>query len=251
MINLLFKDAGHVHVCYTRADRITDPSLLQQYRACLSPEEIQKVDRYVKPTDRHLSLVGWALVRYLISQLTGKQPHSLRFSKNEYGKPFLTDLPDIHFNLSHSHVAVACALCRNAAVGVDVESVDRCTDLSIADHFFSASEVERLSTVNGPEKRKLFFDIWTLKEAYIKAVGKGLSIPLDSFSFTVGEPDIQIDFRDTGRADPTWRFSQWRPEPGKRVAAAVRSASPQMFSYYWCVPFVSIKPSHTTRVPSS
>lgn len=251
MIKPPFPDSAHIHVFYTRADRISDPCLLKQYRACLSPAEIQKADRYLKQSDRHLSLVSRALVRYLIFELSGKHPRSLSFSTNEYGKPFLVDLPDIHFNLSHSHGVIACALCRSAAVGVDVEDVGRHTDLSIADRFFSSSEAELVSKASGPGKTELFFDIWTLKEAYIKAVGKGLSIPLDSFSFNAGDPVIQISFSDTGRADPMWQFSQWRPEPGKIVAAAGRSASPIVFKHFWCVPFMGVGPNHADTLIQS
>ena len=129
-------DSGHVYVYYTRADRISDPGLLEQYRACLSPPEIRKADRYMKQSDRHLSLVSRALLRYLIAETTRHDPRSLNFSVNGHGKPFLAELPHIHFNLSHSHGAAVCALCRNAAVGVDVEDVGRHTDFSIAKRFF-------------------------------------------------------------------------------------------------------------------
>jgi 4'-phosphopantetheinyl transferase len=197
----------------------------------------------MKQSDRHLSLVSRALARYLIAEVTQQEPESLRFSTNEYGKPFLVGLPDIHFNLSHSHGVAVCALCRGAAVGVDVEDVGRHTDLSIAGRFFSPAEADLVSKAPDSEKRALFFDIWTLKEAYIKAVGKGLSIPLNSFSFSVNESDIQITFSDTGQVDPTWQFFQWRPEPGKIVSAAVRSASAVVFKHFWCVPFVGIDPN--------
>ena len=243
MIKPPFLDSGQVHVFYARTDQISDPCLLKQYRACLSPAEIRKADRYMKPSDRHLSLVSRALVRYLIFELTGKHPQSLSFSANEHGKPFLAEFPDIHFNLSHSHGAAVCAMCRGAAVGVDVEDVGRHTDLSIANRFFSSSEAELVSKASGDEKRKLFFDIWTLKEAYIKAVGKGLTIPLNSFSFNAGEPVIQITFSDTGRIDSDWQFCQWRPESRKIVAAAVRSLCPIVFKHFWCVPFVGISPN--------
>jgi len=240
MIKPPFLDTGQVHVFYTRADQISDPCFLKQYRACLRPEEIRKADRYLKQSDRHLSLVSRALVRYLIAQVILQEPQSIRFSVNEHGKPFLVESPDIHFNLSHSHGAAVCAMCRSAAVGVDVEDMGRRSDLLIAKRFFSSSEAELVSKASGAEKRKLFFDIWTLKEAYIKAVGKGLTIPLSSFSFNANESEIRITFSDTGRTDPMWQFFQWRPEPGKIVATAVRSASPIVFKPFWCVPFVGI-----------
>ena len=240
MINPSLPDSGHIHIFYTRADQISNPDLLKQYRHCLSPAEIQKADRYMKQSDRQLSLVSRALLRYLIAGATRQDPKSLRFSANEHGKPFLKQRPDIQFNLSHSHGAAVCALCRDDAVGVDVEDVGRQTDLSIANRFFSSAEAELVSKAPEIEKRALFFDIWTLKEAYIKAVGKGLSIPLNSFSFNADQADIQITFSDTGRTDPMWQFFQWRPEPGKIVAAAGRSASPIVFTPFWCVPFVGI-----------
>jgi 4'-phosphopantetheinyl transferase len=251
MIKPSFPESGQIHVFYTRADQISDPCLLKQYRACLCPAEIQKADRYLKQSDRHLSLVSRALVRYLIAEVTRQDPESLCFSTNEHGKPFLVGFPEIHFNLSHSHGAAVCALCPNAPVGVDVEDMGRHTDLSIAKRFFSSYETALVSKASGAEKRKLFFDIWTLKEAYIKGVGKGLSIPLNSFSFNANETEIRITFSDSGRADPSWQFSQWRPEPCKIVATAVRSASPIVFKHFWCVPFVGIAPNLDHRVSSS
>ncbi|WP_020590112.1 4'-phosphopantetheinyl transferase family protein [Desulfobacter curvatus] len=240
MMKFSAPDSGQIHVYYTRADQISDPCLLNQYRSCLCPAEIRKADRYLKPSDRHLSLVSRALVRYLIAGVTRQDPQSLSFSTNEHGKPFLVGFPDIHFNLSHSHGVAVCALCRNTDVGVDVEDVGRRTDLSIAKRFFSSSEAALVSKASGAEKRKLFFDIWTLKEAYIKAVGKGLSIPLNSFSFNATETEIQITFSGTGRTDPRWQFFHWRPEPGKIVAAAGHSDSPIVFKPFWCVPFEGI-----------
>nr|WP_320014771.1 4'-phosphopantetheinyl transferase superfamily protein [uncultured Desulfobacter sp.] len=243
MIKSPILKSGQVHVFYARSDQISDPCLLNQYRACLCPAEIQKANRYLKQSDRHLSLVSRALVRYLIAEVTRQDPQSLRFSTNKHGKPFLVGFPEIHFNLSHSHGAAVCAFCRNAAVGVDVEDIGRRTDLSIAKRFFSSYETALITKVSGTEKRKLFFDIWTLKEAYIKAVGKGLTIPLNSFFFNANDTDIRITFSDTGRIDPMWQFFQWRPEPGKIVATAVHSASPIVFKHFWCVPFVGIDPN--------
>ncbi|WP_321492446.1 4'-phosphopantetheinyl transferase superfamily protein [uncultured Desulfobacter sp.] len=242
MMTPLPLDSGHIHVFYTRADQISDLSLLRQYRDYLSLEEIQKADRYLKPEDRHLSLVSKALVRYLLSRVTGLNPKMLCFSVNEYGKPFLAGWPDIHFNLSHSHGAAVCALCRGTAVGVDLEDVERRMALSVAKRFFCTCEAELVSQVPDAEKRKLFFDIWTLKEAYVKAVGRGLTLALDSFYFNAGEPVVQITFSDTGRIDPLWQFFQWRPEPGKIVAAAVRSPCPVSAKYFLCTPFVGIDP---------
>lgn len=235
-----FLEPGEVHLFYTRADQVSDAGLLEQYRDCLSPDEVLKQDRYLKSSDRHLSLVSRALVRYLVAGVTGQEPQAIDFSFNEYGKPNVPQSPDIHFNLSHSHGAAVCALSRNFPVGVDIEDISRQTNLAIANRFFSSSEAQLVSNAPKAKKKALFFDIWTLKEAYIKAMGKGLSIPLDSFSFNADGAKIQINFNDTGKTDPLWQFFQWRPDPGKVISTAVRSFEPIVFKPFRCIPFLCI-----------
>ncbi|MCG8633302.1 MAG: 4'-phosphopantetheinyl transferase superfamily protein [Desulfobacterales bacterium] len=229
---------------FTRADKITDPDLLARYRSVLSEEEIQKVNRYRFKKDRILSLTARALLRYLLSEYTGLAPGSFSFKTNEFGKPSLVpgrSGPDIRFNLSHSSGTVVCGLMSGHDIGVDVESRDRSVDLAISRRFFSRQEADQVDACADHEKHSRFFDLWTLKESYIKACGKGLSIPLDSFSFDLDKPDINIRFHDPGVAGPEtlsgWQFFRWVPENRITVAACAQSSNRLGIDTYHCIPF--------------
>ncbi|MES2945307.1 MAG: 4'-phosphopantetheinyl transferase superfamily protein [Pseudomonadota bacterium] len=115
-------------------------------------------------------------------------PKDWRFTAGSYGKPQLSagqlDI-DLRFNLSHTHGMVAVAIAIGLDVGIDVERIERrvADDMAIAEAYFSPSEQAQLHAITDPAQRRLaFIDLWTAKEAFIKALGRGLSMPLDSFS---------------------------------------------------------------------
>ncbi len=239
---------NEVHLYYTQADSISSDKLLGRYRAVLSPEEILKVDRYRIQKDRYLSLVARALVRYLVSEYTGAPAEAFAFLMNGHGKPYLApkeekkDCPKISFNISHSRGGIVCGICQNLEIGVDLEDIRRNVDLGIARRFFADTEVEFLNQIPNSEKKKMFFDIWTLKEAYIKAEGKGLAIPLDSFSFNAGESEIKIAFKAPKKNPSDWQFFRWWPKTNKTVAAAVKATAPLSLKTFSCIPFQKITP---------
>jgi 4'-phosphopantetheinyl transferase len=122
---------------------------------------------------------------------------------------------------------VACAVAWDRDIGVDVEHMDRRTETTaVADRFFSPSEVEALRRLPPSEQRRRFFELWTLKEAYIKARGLGLAIPLESFSFSFYErAPPGIGFAESLPDDPrTWRFEQTFPSDAHAMALAARAA---------------------------
>ncbi len=238
---------NRIHLFFTRADEINDSDLLARYRAVLSKDEIQKVDRYRFEKDRHLCLTARALLRYLLSEYTDLLPETFSFITNEYGKPSLVSDPsgqDIRFNLSHSSGMVVCGLALCHDIGVDVENPGRNVDLAISRRFFSEHEANQVDACPESRKTERFFDIWTLKEAYIKARGKGLSIPLDSFSFDLDKPDINIKFHDQEDVGPGtgsgWQFFRWNPEDRGTVAACVRSPNAVSMETFHCIPFERI-----------
>jgi 4'-phosphopantetheinyl transferase len=118
---------------------------------------------------------------------------------------------------------MACTVTREGAVGVDVESlpVDNGM-LDVADHYFSTSEVASLQDLDSVEQRRMFCKIWTLKEAYIKARGEGLSLALDSFSFECPDSDI-IRLREEGGYREDWQFWSLEPVSGQMIAVAAQS----------------------------
>lgn len=142
--------------------------------------KLAKLDRYRNRADYQRSLIGEALVRALICQGLGFENAKICFCQNEFGKPFLKDIEGFHFNLSHSGKWVVCAV-DSDMVGIDIEEMKQ-IDLSIARNYFSGNEYRDLTQLDEEKRLSYFFDLWTLKESYIKAVGKGLSLPLGSFS---------------------------------------------------------------------
>ena len=119
-------------------------------------------------------------MRVEISRITGLNLKQIEFSTNAYGKPFLVNCPEIHFNLSHAGNYIACAT-HSYPVGIDVEVIEG-IDLMIAERFFAKDEIKYIFTDSKDSLEQRFFEIWTKKESYIKWDGTGLSKLLSSFS---------------------------------------------------------------------
>ncbi len=175
---------------------------------CVSEEKKERINRYHRFEDAQRALLGDILARYAICKRVGIRNRDLAFETNAYGKPLLRELTGIHFNISHSGNWVICAIDDNA-VGVDVEMI-KPIDLEIAERFFSRDEYRYL--MNQPEEMKLkcFYMFWTLKESYIKTEGKGLSIPLNSFTIKLENNDIKLAIGDEIRE---FYFYQSFPDP--------------------------------------
>jgi 4'-phosphopantetheinyl transferase len=140
----------------------------------------------------------------------GLPPASWRFSIDAGGKPAIDTrmkAPNIEFNLSHTRGLVAAAVASRGAIGVDVERIDEAkADFAVAEAYFAPAEVALLKRAPPADRPLFFFRLWTLKEAYVKAIGAGLAAPLDSFAFTL-EP-IDIAFRAGQSGDAlAWQFA--------------------------------------------
>lgn len=219
---------GEAHLWYVFHERVQDPALLEAYHRLMTPEEAERQARFYFPKGRHEHLCARALVRTTLSKYAPVDPREWRFLKGEHGKPEIAapaGLPPIRFNLSHTEGLIACLVTLEREVGVDVEFVDRpSSTVEVADRFFSPSEVRALRARPAEEQRSRFFDYWTLKEAYIKARGMGLALPLDQFSFHLEDlPEIRISF-DPRLVDDaeSWQFQLWNPSAEHRMAAAIR-----------------------------
>ncbi len=154
----------------------------------LSVEEAARAARFIFPRDRARFIVAHAALREILGSCTGQDAKSLVIGVAEKGKPYLAEHPRVRFNLSHSGSFAMLAVALDREVGVDIECIkpQRSTD-SIAERFFAPAEVRDLLAT--PEDRRVaaFFACWSRKEAYIKARGLGLGIPLDSFQVSLGE----------------------------------------------------------------
>ncbi|MDQ0232877.1 4'-phosphopantetheinyl transferase family protein [Metabacillus malikii] len=155
----------------------------------------EKLSRFRHKRDAYRSLLGDCLVRhYLWDHFSISNDH-ICFILNQYGKPGIDlDVP-FYFNISHSGDWVVC-LFATQDVGVDIEKRDK-VDLDVAKRFFSLIEYEDLMALQEPIRTKYFFDLWTLKESYIKCIGTGLQTPLHSFSVRIQESAISFTMKES------------------------------------------------------
>jgi len=197
----------------------------------LSADERARHARFRFPADQDTYLVAHALVRRMLARITESTPESLEFVALEHGRPEPSEpasARDYRFSLSHTKGLVACAVTRQADVGVDVEHVARDVEiLGVARHVFSPAEVASLVVLSEAEQRDRFFDLWTLKEAYIKAIGKGFSAPLREITFDPAQLDpVPVRFGPEVRdVAESWCMRRFAVGPEHRLALALRGSS--------------------------
>jgi|SRR5579863_108912 len=214
----LVLEADEIHVW--RAGLDFADTVLDQFEATLAPPEKARADRFAFPRDRNAFVATRGILRELLGRYVSRAPADLEFDYGPQGKPALRVGPSqksVEFNVSHSHGMALLVFALGRQVGVDVELVrpDFAGD-KIAERFFSPQEVEELRGLPSNLQDEGFFLCWTRKEAYIKARGEGLQIPLKSFhvSLTPGEPE-HLEAADSAR----WTLRSLRPGP--RYAGAV------------------------------
>jgi 4'-phosphopantetheinyl transferase len=155
----------------------------------LSPDEQQKVSRFMFAADGHKYLVARAILRMILGQYVQMRPEALPFAYSDYGKPYLQNrvaAQAIHFNVSHSGDLALYGITRNGRIGIDVEQIRPLTDeAQFVKSIFSPVEQQAFGRVRPSEKQEAFFNGWTRKEAFIKAIGLGLSFPLEAFDVSL------------------------------------------------------------------
>jgi len=181
-----------VHVW--RAGLDLDAGKIQKLRDLLSPDERERADRFRFPIHRQRFIAARGMLRTVLGLFLKVAPQALRFHYGPHGKPALANVASadgLRFNVAHSEGLALFAVARNREVGVDVENLRRkLTSDQIAERFFSSKEVTALRALPAELQRRGFFNCWTRKEAYIKARGRGFSLPLDQFTVSLapGEP---------------------------------------------------------------
>jgi 4'-phosphopantetheinyl transferase len=174
-----------VHAWFARLD-----GKLSDVTTTLSADELERAASFRFDRDRNRFAVSRALLRRLLAEYTGDPASSIRFIYGSHGKPALGD-GGIRFNVSHSQDHALFAFCREFEIGVDIEAcVPRPIDGQVARRFFSPREVESLLALPHAEQGRAFFACWTRKEAFIKARGDGLSLPLQDFDVAF-EPSVE------------------------------------------------------------
>jgi 4'-phosphopantetheinyl transferase len=201
-----------VHVWRAALDLPSDD--LDRLRSVLAPEELRRAEHIVHPQQRSRSISSRGLLRFILSGYLGAEPRSLGFRANSFGKPCLTGQPDgpsLEFNVSHSAGLALYAVARGRAVGVDLERIRAdvsCEELAL----YVLSEAERSAWLALPPDRrvKAFYACWTRKEAYAKATGMGLAIPLPLIAADAGtgEPALTPWPDGVDRTIGSWSLRQ-------------------------------------------
>lgn len=210
--------AGTVHIWCATLDQ--PPAPLAIWEESLSADEMAGASRLRFSRHRRRYVAAHGILRELLAHYLEERPQSVDVSYSEYGKPYING--NLEFNMSHSADIALLAFCRNAELGIDVEKIRVMTDAgSIAARFFAPAEYERYQLLPAPDRQEAFFACWTRKEAFIKALGQGLSYPLDAFevSFEPGQP-VQL-LRIRGREYEAQRWSLYDVTPLAGYAAAL------------------------------
>lgn len=192
------------------ATDVAGPADIRRWFEMLDQDERARAARFHFEADRREFIAAHALLRSMLTSYLDTPSDAWRFSIDANGKPRVDPSigsPEVEFNLSHTRGLVAVAVASHGAIGVDVERIDAAkADFAIAQAYFAPAEVEMLRRTPAAGQPMCFFRLWTLKEAYIKAIGAGLAAPLDSFAFTF-EP-IRIDFGPGANSDAAdWQFA--------------------------------------------
>lgn len=203
----------------------TEARQFDAYWRLLSPEERARAERFVFERDRHRFVAARARMREVLGEIVGEPARTVHFEYGAQGKPSLAGVASLHFNLSHSADRALLAICAELPVGVDLEALGS-ADLALAQRFFSDDECAQLMALPKHQRSRGFFECWTRKEAFIKALGTGLSTPLNAFTVSLGSDTpprlLWIDPVIDGTVD-AWALASLEPGENYLGAIAVRA----------------------------
>jgi 4'-phosphopantetheinyl transferase len=203
---------------------------VQALAALLSEPERQRANRFVFARDRRRFTVARARLRLLLAERLGVEAAAIELIYGPQGKPALARRfaqPDLRFNLSHSEDVALYAFAHARDIGIDVETVRELPDAQdIAARFFSRRENEAYLTLNASDRPLGFFNCWTRKEAFVKAIGDGLQYPLGSFdvSLAPGEPARILRVGGLDSRECGWTLRSFSPAPGLIGAVVYQSS---------------------------
>ncbi|MBB4637661.1 4'-phosphopantetheinyl transferase family protein [Longimicrobium terrae] len=227
--------ADEVHVW--RASLRPSPAALARMEAHLGADERDRASRFRFAEHRTAFVAGRGAQREILARYTGLAPAAHRYRTTSHGKPMLDGADGrLRFNVSNAGDMALYAVTLEREIGVDLEALKPMPDgIDIAKRFFSAPENEIFAALPETDRELAFFQCWTRKEAYIKAVGEGLSMPLDRFdvSFRPGEPARLLATRGDPDEAGRWTLRELHPGPGYVGAIVVRGAgwTPVLFDF--------------------
>ena len=205
-----------------------DPDVWTRLQEWLQPEERERADKYKDMEARAAFLIGRGMARAMLSEATGVAPAAWRFVEGAHGRPEIAS-PDTpyHFNLAHSHGAVACVVARDREIGVDVEFLNRpAASQDVAARVCAPEELEDVNAAGEAERQERFLVYWTLKEAYLKARGLGISVHMADVAFSLAGGTPVFEPRGSlADVDTRWTFRLAQPSDKHLVAVAADTRS--------------------------
>lgn len=220
--------SGEVRVYVAEASRLIEESGgVQRAVAWLQAAEPERFARYRFEADRMMFLAGRVLARTLVGRALGIPPEAWRWREGPHGRPEVAEpATTLRFNLSHSAGLVVCALADAREVGVDVEHLARPpVDAKMIRRYFSPAEAEDVEAQGPDQWQDRFLAYWTLKEAYLKARGLGVSVPLAEITFELDDDGARVRFGGSlAGCDTRWALRVSRPTPRHLMAVAASTA---------------------------
>src|SRR6266498_958158 len=206
--------------------------LMQHVAHFLSEDERERANKFRFYRDRNRFIIGRGLLRAILASYVGIAPQDLKFSYSDKGKPALAGITNTtRFNLAHSCEMAVYAVSLNRELGIDLEFLrDELADENVARRFFSPREVSTLFSIPVEKRKEAFFTCWTRKEAYIKARGEGLSMPLQNFdvAFEPGEPAALVRNHVDAKENLRWSMKALDVPPGYAAALVVEGQGWQL-----------------------
>jgi 4'-phosphopantetheinyl transferase len=230
---------GQDEIHVWRADLNVTQQLLEALEDTLEKKEMDRANRFHFEKDRRHFIAARGLLRVILGSYLKLKPNRLNFIYTPHGKPKIANEIEynyLKFNLSHSHGLALYAITLGRKIGIDIERVR--TNLSfekLAKRFFSPLEFQMLSSLPPSERIEGFFNCWTRKEAYIKAIGEGLSIPLNQFDVTLNPSDEAkiVSIKGDSNLASYWSLYPLTPAPGYVGALAVEGKNLRIKHWMW------------------
>lgn len=218
---------GEVHLWLLRDDLFCKEQL-GCWVSALSNDEKEKAKQYLNKTAAFRYILTRVVLRFVLSHYVSIAPIEWRFGIGQYGRPFIENSNErikLSFNISHTEGLVVIAVAEAEEVGVDVENVRHPAPIRIAKRFFSQSESDALLALEADRQSRRFYEIWTLKESYVKAIGIGLQMPLNEFAFDLGSQEhILFLPRIDDAISGDWKFGLVNVDNDFLIAICVRHA---------------------------
>jgi 4'-phosphopantetheinyl transferase len=223
-----------IHIWYASLEQP-----LSEFQRLLSADEKERAKRYYFEEDRRRFIVRRGILRTLLGNYLDIEPYQVQFCYGNNKKPGIADIfggRKVQFNLSHSRGLAIYAFTRTHEIGVDVEYIRDIPEMGkIAERFFSARENSAFQSLPESQKQEAFFNCWTRKEAFIKAIGDGLSYALDAFdvSLVPGEPATLIGIKGDSEEASRWSLRDLEPAAGFAAALTVKGRIERVYSRQW------------------